>query len=166
VAYDDGVIFTERALGTPLALRTISYRRQATDQKYDYQDHNQPIAVFYRSPWDFAGEASLLKNYLVLRVFTTDLVPNQFVLQCSTELNFRRVPISQFTLQVGSDGYGVAPYGQSYGDPQETSIKHKISNGRAKSLCMVFENAEPQTDIVITGYELEMVAPYKPAMKV
>jgi hypothetical protein len=165
VAYENGVIFTERALGTPLALRTVSYRRQATDQKYDYQDHNQPIAVFYRSPWDFAGEASLLKNYLILRVFTTDLVPNQFVLQCSTELNFRRVPISQFTLQVGSDGYGVAPYGQSYGDPQETSIKHKISNGRAKSLCMVFENSEPQTDIVITGYELEMVTPYKPAMK-
>lgn len=165
VVHENKVIFTERALAASVTLRSGSYRRQTTDSKFDYNDHNRPIEVFCRSPWDFMGQASLLKHYLTLRVFTTDLVPNQFTLKCSTELDFRRAPVSQFELEVGSDGYGVSPYGQFYGDPQETSVKHRINNGRAKSLCMVFENDEPQTDIVISGYELEMVAPYKPAMK-
>lgn len=166
VVYLDEVIYTERGISSAAARRNADFRRQASDLNIDYNDHNQPISVFWRSPWDFGGEGSLLKNYLGIRVFTTDPVPNQFTLECSTELNFLRSAISRFTLTVGSDGYGVTGYGENYGDTQETSVKHKISNGRAKSLAMVFENSEPQTDIVITGYELEIVTPYKPGLKI
>lgn len=167
VFYQDNVFVAERALGVGSTQRNIFYRRQSTGTGFDYNDHNQPISVFYRSPWDFMGEASVLKNYLTLRVFTTDLVPNEFVLECQTELNFTKdAPVSEFTLNVGSDGYGNSPYGNFYGDPQDTSVKHKLSNGRAKSLAIVFKNSQPQTDIVITGYELQIVTPYKPAMKV
>jgi hypothetical protein len=167
VRYNDDLIFTERRIDEVGALRTISWRRQDTGTAYDYNDHTQPITIVYKSPWDFMGNASVLKNYLTLRVFTTDIVPNNFTLDCQTELNFIPTsPISEFTLNVGADGYGVTPYGSFYGDPQDSSVKHKISNGRAKSLRLIFSNDEPQTDIVITGYELEVVAPYMPAIKV
>jgi len=163
---DNNVFYHERGLGTGSTQRNILYRRQTTDTGVDYNDHNQAISVFYRSPWDFMGEASVLKNYLVLRVFTTDLVPNNFTLECETELNFtKESPVSQFTVNVGAAGYGNSPYGSFYGDPQNSSAKHKISNGRAKALAMVFKNSEQQKDLVITGYELEVVTPYKPAMK-
>lgn len=164
--YNDDVILSERAIKPSLARRSCDYRRQTTDLGLDYNDHNQPISAFFRSPWDFGGEGSLLKNYLCIRVFTTDIVSSQFTLDCSTELDFRKNAISQFSLTIGSDGYGTSPYGQNYGDVQDTSVKHKISNGRTKALAMVFENNEPQTDIVITGYELEIVTPYKPGMKI
>jgi len=167
VKYYDDVIYTERGIDEVGALRTISWRRQDTDTSYDYNDHNQAITFTYKSPWDFFGEASVLKNYLILRVFTTDIVPNNFTLDCETELNFvPNNPISEFTLNVGADGYGVTPYGSFYGDPQDSSVKHKISNGRAKSIRMIFRNDEPQTDLVITGYEFEVATPYKPAIKV
>ena len=167
VYFNENVLYSERSLGTGITQRNTLWRRQTTNTGFDYNDHNQAIEIFYRSPWDYMGDASVLKNYLTLRVFTTDIVPNEFTLQCETELNFLKdAPISQFGLLVGSDGYGNSPYGSFYGDPQDTSVKHKISNGRAKGLAMVFKNNEQQTDIVITGYELQVVTPYKPAMKV
>lgn len=167
VRYGEDILYTERGQDSLGSLRTVTWRRQDTDTAFDYNDHTAAITTYYKSPWDFFGEASLLKNYLILRVFTTDLAPNNFVLNCETELNFViNNPISEFTLSVGADGYGVTPYGSFYGDPQDSSIKHKISNGRAKSIRIVFRNSEPQTDIVITGYELEVAMPYKPAMKV
>jgi len=167
VRYGDDVLFTERGVDENGALRTISWRRQDTDTFYDYNDHTSPITAYYKSPWDFLGSASVFKNYLVLRVFTTDITPNNFTLDCQTELNFvPDNPISEFTLSVGSDGYGVTPYGSFYGDPQDSSVKHKLSNGRAKSIRVILANDQPQTDIVVTGYELEVVTPYQPAMKV
>jgi len=167
VIFNDDVLYLERGVDNLGAARSVSWRRQSTGTLYDYNDHDQAIEIIYKSPWDFMGEASVLKNYLALRVFTTDLVPNNFTLDCQTELNFvPDNPISEFSLSVGSDGYGVTPYGSFYGDPQDSSVKHKISNGRAKSLRIIFENAEPQTDLVITGYELEVVTSYKPAFKV
>jgi hypothetical protein len=163
----DEVIYTERGINQSGALRIVSWRKQQTGTGYDYNDHTQAISFVYKSPWDFMGEASALKNYLSLRVFTTDLISNQFTLDCRTELNFvPDVPVSLFNIVVGSDGYGVTAYGSNYGDPQNSSAKHKLSNGRAKSLRMIFQNSEPQTDLVITGYELEIVTPYKPAFKV
>lgn len=167
VAFDGDLLYCERGIDQLNAARSVTWRRQKTASGFDYNDHTAAITVRYKSPWDFMGEASVLKNYLTLRVFTTDLVPNNFTLECSTDLNFvPDSPVSEFTLSVGSDGYGVTPYGSFYGDPQDSSVKHKLSNGRAKALRMVFENDEPQTDLVITGYELEVVTPYKPAMKV
>jgi len=166
VFYENNVLYSERALATGGAQRNTLYRRQTTDTGFDYNDHNQAITVFYRSPWDYMGDASQLKNYLTVRIFTTDLVTSRFTLDCETELNFaKNAPVSQFSVSVGSDGYGNTPYGSFYGDPQDTSVKHKISNGRAKGLAMVFRNSEQQRDLVITGYEIEVVTPYKPAMK-
>lgn len=166
VVFENDILYLERSIDQLNARRTITWRKQTTGTAYDYNDHEDAIEIVYKSPWDFLGEASLLKNYLALRVFTTDIVPNSFELSCETELNFiPNSPVSLFTLNVGADGYGVTPYGSFYGDPQDSSIKHKLSNGRAKSLRMVFRNDEPQTDIVITGYEIEVVTPYKPAMK-
>ena len=168
VFFQNDVLYSERAVDLSNTQRNVLYRRQSTGYGIDYQDHNEPISCYYKGPWDFMGQASVLKNYLICRVFTTDLVNNEFTLDCSTELNFSpNVPISQFTLSIGSGGYGVSEYGtEPYGTPQNSSVKHKISNGRAKSLAMVFENSEAQKDIVITGYEIEVVTPYKPAMKV
>lgn len=166
VFYNNNINYAERALGTGATQRNILYRRQSTGTGFDYNDHNQAISIFYRSPWDFMGDASVLKNYLTLRVFTTDLVTSRFTLQCETEINFTKdAPVSLFSVTVGSDGYGTSPYGSLYGDPQDSSVKHKISNGRAKGLAMVFKNSQQQRDLVITGYELEVVTPYKPAMK-
>lgn len=167
VSLDRDVFFAERSK-TPLGShRNALYRLHTTGTGLDYQDHDSPISCQFVSKWDFLGEASQLKNFLSFRLWTIDQVQGQFTIDVTTEINFLSDnPISQFSLTLGSGGYGETEYGADpYGDPQQNNIKHKLSNGRAKSIRVILENDEPQTNIVITGYELEIAAPYRLGFK-
>ena len=167
VAIDNDTYFVERSIDPLDARRTALYRFHTTGTNLDYQDHTDAISCVYKAKPEFLGEASLLKNFIAFRLWTIEQVEGEFTVTVKTETNFiRDNTISEFTLTVGADGYGLGQYGvDPYGDPQANNLKHKLSNGRTQALRTIMENAEPQQNIVVTGYELEVAVPYKLAMK-
>ena len=65
-------------------------------------------------------------------------------------------------LSSGGEGYGVNPYGlSSYGDTKIPNFKTKLG-AKAKSLRLIFENGQDQKNLELTGWELEVAAPFMP----
>jgi hypothetical protein len=129
----------------------------------DYADNVEAIICYWKSAWDFLGEASILKSFLALRIFSTEEVQNAFTLGVKTEVNWIKDTYSNLNVAVGSGGYGEDRWDlDAYGSPVEPTLTRKLNNNRVKSLRVVFENSEHQKNILVTGYELEVAAPYKP----
>lgn len=142
------------------------YRFHNSGTFLDYQDHNQAIECFHKSPWEFMGEAGVLKTFTRIKVYSTELLDAPFTLDIQTEKDFvPDAPICECSIDFGSDGYGVSPWESAWGDPSNPGMKHKLSNGRCVSLRVILSNNQEQTNIAVTGYELEMALPYKPGFK-
>lgn len=163
---DNDIYLIERRL-SGLTVKNYLHRFLTTGTYLDYQDHDQAITFKYVSPWEFLGEAGVRKNFQNILVYSAEDLDRPFTVQIQTESNFvAETPISNCSITFGAGGYGTSAYGDDpYGDPSTTGLKHKLNNGRVTSLRVIFSNAEEQTNISITGYELEVAAPYKPAYK-
>lgn len=167
---DTEIYFVERRNSGTSASPSVKrylYRFNNSATFLDYCDFNQAISVVYKSPWEFLGETGQLKNFQRLRVYSSELLDAPFTLEVETERDFiAETPVSLFTLTFGSNGWGQSSWGiNSWGDPATTFDKHKLSNGRCVSLRVVMRNSEIQTNVAITGYELEMSLAYKPGFK-
>lgn len=165
----DELYFVERRYSTfNGSVDHILYRRHNNDDAYDYQDNNEPVSFNYKSHWEALGEPSVLKRYLRIRVFSNEeLRNNSLSLTVKTEINF--IPDSthtELTLGFDSGGYGVSEYGSApYGDPAEPTLKSKLRPGRIRSHRVIFENNNAQENVILTGWELEIAAPFRPAFK-
>lgn len=166
---DSEILFCERRDNNPSGVTIVNYVYRFNDsgQFYDYQDHNEAITAYHKSPWEFMGEAGVLKTFERIRVYSSENIDNSFNLTVETEKDFIVDTIlSSFILQFGANGYGTSQWDLApYGDPSTTGIKYKLSNGRCISLRVILKNAEQQANIAITGYELETALPYKPGFK-
>lgn len=167
---DNEIYYLERRDNNPAGVTIVNYlyRFMNSGQFYDYQDHNQAISAYHKSPWEFMGEAGVLKNFERIKVYSSENIDNSFNLTVETEKDFIvDTPLSTLSLAFGANGYGVSAYDTApYGDPSTTGLKHKLSNGRCVSLRVILKNEEAQANIAITGYELETALPYKPGFKV
>jgi hypothetical protein len=168
---DLDILFIERRDVDPLSLvanvKQYVYSFSNTTTRYDYQDHDQAISMTYKSPWEFVGQVSILKNFQRIKVYSAELIDSNFVLQIETEKDFiAGSTISTCSIDFGATGYGDGEYDIGpWGDPSSPGFKHKLSNGRATSLRVILKNEEEQTNVAITGYELEINAPYAPGFK-
>ena len=133
----------------------------------DYNDHTDAIESIYKSPWEFLGNASARKNFQAIQVFGVDGLDREYTVDIATEGNFTQDnTLAQCSVTFGAGGYGSSAYGsEAYGDPSISALRHKLSNGRLYSFRVILSNDEIQKNISITGYALEIAAPYKPAMK-
>lgn len=150
------------------AVTHVAYRRHSLDDAWAYQDNADAIDFSYSSQWEALGEPSVLKQFKQIRVFSLeDLRNNELMLTVKTELNYvHDVTHSEFDLEFSGGGYGISEYGDAaYGDPAESAKKYKLLNGRTRSLRVIFENDREQENVLITGWELECVAPFKPGFK-
>jgi len=167
--FDDGLFWTERRFSSfNVAVDHVLLRKMNLNDSFDFQDNTDPINFEYKAQWEFLGEASLLKRFLVLRVFILEDNPNnEVMLDVETEINFIEDAVqSSFTLLFEGVGYGVGPYGVSgYGDPVEPTLKHKLAIGRNRALRVIFKNSEDQQNVLLTGWELEMALPFRPEFK-
>lgn len=163
VEYKSHVYFSERAYSDFLSgLRYVLYKIHATNTQYDYADHDEAISCYWKSAWDFLGEASVLKSFLAVTVFSTG-TDNEFDLTFRTEVNWLADTQSDVTINIGADGYGLSPWGTTYyGDPSEPTYIRKLNNNRVKSIRAVIANEQMQKNINVTGYEFQIAAPYKP----
>jgi hypothetical protein len=166
---NDEFYFTERRLSSYTTnVDHILYRRHTIADAYAYQDNTLPIDWGYDTQWESLEEPSVLKRFLRLKVFNLEELPNNSMdLSVETEADFiREVPKSSFVLSLTEDGYGVSEYGVApYGDVAFPTSKYKLQGGRYRSLRVRFSNNEDQRNIVLSGWELEIVTAYRKAFK-
>lgn len=144
------------------------YRINDLNDAFDYQDHMEPVAFEYSSNWEALGEPSVLKRFTRIRIFALDeLVNNVLHLNIKTEINYiRDAAQAEFDFQFTSDGYGMSEYGNApYGDPAELASKNRLGQGRVRSMRVRFFNDLDQENVAMTGWELEIATPFRPAFK-
>lgn len=158
------LLFSERKYyQSLLTAGSYLYRFHTSNTAYDYADNASPISFYWKSAWDFFGEASVLKNFLAIRLFSTEDTSSEFDLDVQTEVNWIKEPYSTLAVTIGGGGYGQDAYNvDPWGSPSEPTLTRKLNNNRVKSLRVVFSNEELQKNILLTGYELEVATPYKP----
>lgn len=169
VEFENDLFWNERRYSTFTGtVNHILWRRMNLNDAYDYEDNTSYIDWNYKGQWEFAGEASILKRYPRIRVFTLEENPNnQFNLTVQTEINFVAGETkAEFDLSFEGIGYGISEYGNApYGDSVEPAIQHRLNNGRMRSLRPVFVNQNHQENVILTGWELEMLVPFRAGFK-
>lgn len=167
--YENALHFSERRYSSFAgAVVSYLYRVHNLNDAYDYQDDSAFIDFEYSSGWEALGEPSVLKRFLRIRIFSLEeLVNNDLFLDVRTEINYiKDATQAQFNFEFTGGGYGIAPYSDTpYGDPAESVGKHRLGQGRIRSLRMRFLNQREQENVNITGWELEIAAPFKGAFK-
>ena len=109
------------------------------------------------------GEASVLKSFLAIRIFSTEEIQNEFTIDLKTERDWIYDTESAVTVTSGTGGYGQDRYDlDPWGSPTDPTLTKKLNNSRVKALRVIFANAEIQKNFLVSGYELEVAAPYKP----
>lgn len=139
----------------------------------DYVDHASAISFSYKSHWETLGEPSIYKKFLRIKMHSLDASLNdfetdQFEVSVDTEHNYEPASISSFVLDFsgGAEGWGSGPWGLfPWGETRLPSLKSKLSSQKAKSLRVIFTNDTAKENILISGYELEVVAPYSLEIK-
>jgi hypothetical protein len=158
------IFFSERKYyQSLLTAGSYLYRFHNSNTAFDYADNASSIDFYWISAWDFFGEASVLKNFLAIRMFSTEDASSEFDLVVETQVNWIKEPYSTLSVTIGGGGYGQDQWNvDPWGSPSEPTLTRKLNNNRVKSLRVVFRNSELQKNILLTGYELEVATPYKP----
>lgn len=168
--YENALHFSERRYSSFAgAVVSYLYRVHNLNDAYDYQDDSSFIDFEYSSTWEALNEPSVLKRFLRIRIFSLEeLVNNDLFLDVRTEINYiKDATHAQFDFQFTGGGYGIASYDDTtpYGDPAESVGKHRLGQGRVRSLRMRFLNQREQENVNITGWELEIATPFRPGFK-
>jgi hypothetical protein len=163
-ALNDFIYFDERRFSSITStIQTYTYKIHNTGTYMDYADNTSAIDAYWKSPWDFMGEASILKSFLAIRIFSTEEVENEYTISLKTERDWIKDTETAVTVDVGAGGYGVDRWDlDAYGSPADPTSTKKLNNNRVKALRVIFQNAEMQKNFLVSGYELEVAAPYKP----
>jgi len=157
-----------RFSGVTSLVEHILYRRHSLDETFDYADNTAVVDFNYDSQWDPLGEPSILKRLLAIQLFGLEEIKNGFLnVTVDVETNYtRELTVSTAVLSFTGDGYGIAQYGlDPYGDPQQPFVKSKLSSGRLRAARFRFKNNTLHENVIISGWEVEYAAPYRPEMK-
>lgn len=143
--------------------------KTASDRS-SYSDFNQPITTSMITSWDSLGNSSVFKKYIRLKVFCTDshqaFEGNSFKLNLYLRSNFDNTDIGPIELDPGVfGGWGIAEYGKfAWGSRDFKGIRTKLF-GKSKAIALHFKNDTINENILMSGYAMEIAAPYKPEIK-
>jgi hypothetical protein len=174
VEYDNKIYFVNRELDGPTsAVRRYLKKIHNTGLTFDYADHENPISFTYKSHWETLGEPSMFKKYRRIKLFSLDASLNDFEsesfeIRVQVENDYVPTAISDVTLDFGggSTGWGSSPWGSfPWGEVRLYTLKHKLNQNRAKSSRVVMTNQQVNQNVLISGYELDVVTPYRPEIK-
>lgn len=140
----------------------------------DYADHESAISATYKTHWESLGEPSMFKKFLRLKLHSLDATINDFETQLftvdvTTEVDYSDVPVFTHTYDFGNGatgGWGENAWGTSpWGDARLSYLKTKLGVNKAYSMRITFQNDTINKNFLISGYELEVAAPFRPALK-
>lgn len=142
-------------------------KRHSTLTQYDYADNHLAIAWEYGTQWESLGEPSVFKKALRLKLYSLHPeLAGAFTLNMVAEKNYltgsSHTSDSIVFGQAGvSSGYGISPYGSSiYGSPADTDKLVKLKSEKFQSLRFLYTNSTLHENVILTGTELEIVAPF------
>lgn len=153
---------------TDAAVMNRVWRQHNDNEAHDYGDQLDPIEFKYGSGWESIGNPSTAKKFLRAKLHSyTDLdnpIPiSAFTVNASTEIDYKEhTPHSSFSFVFPDRGstWDSRPWDTfTWGGAQQPTYKTKLRKGLARSLRLVLENNEYDTNVVFTGFELEYAAP-------
>jgi len=161
--------FASRELRTADSAVTYRVWKQHNDgELHDYGDQLDPIEFKYGSGWESVGNPSIAKKFLRVKLQSyTDLdnpIPlSDFTVDASTEIDYKEhTPHSIFSFTFPDRGstWDSRPWDTfTWGGAQQPTYKTKLRKGQARSLRLLFENTEYDTNVIFSGFELEYAAP-------
>jgi hypothetical protein len=140
----------------------------------DYADHNSAISFSYKTHWETLGEPSQWKKFLRLKIHSYDITIDDFEsdifdITLSQEVDWDASITTQVAVMDfsgGISGWGADPWGQfPWGMKRLRQLKRKLLSRKCKSARFIFANANLHQNILISGYELQIAAPYANYMK-
>lgn len=138
-----------------------------TNDEYDFADHTIPVEWIYQDNWEHLGQPNIKKKFLRLVMMVLDEIESaEWVMTVEMGVEFSK-DIVWATLDVpfgdaGSLGWGDSPWGEfPWGEPINISKKLKLKSNKTKALRIVYKNNELHKNVLITGWELQVAAPYK-----
>lgn len=143
--------------------------KKASD-KSSYSDFNMPIESTLITSWDSVGNSSIFKKYIRLKVFTSDsnqsFEGTDFTLNLYLRSNFDRKDLGPIELYPGAfGGWGIAEWGKfAWGSRDFKGLRTKLF-GKSKSISLNFQNKNINENFIISGYSMEVAAPYQQEIK-
>lgn len=173
--FNDNLYFLQKLTNSVSTVKFDSYLVQVSQQntEYDYADHEIATAFSYSTHWEALQDPSVWKKFLRLKMHALDTSINtfesdSFTLVASMQHDYKLDTVASVTIDYsgGALGWGLGPWGQfPWGEPRLLSAKKKLASKKVKSHRLTFTNSVAHENILISGYELQLVTPYQEGMK-
>jgi hypothetical protein len=128
----------------------------------DYKsDAWTPIEMEFATPWEDLDDTTTSKSFVRAQVLSTEETSQNFVLETTTETDWKAGrPVGEFNLSfMDGEGYAENAYATvPYGDPNVPDHVVPLTNHKAKSMRLVFRNDDPAEKPTISGWVLEVAA--------
>ena len=171
--YNNKIFFNNRFKNSDSVISTELSSMSTEETTHDYNDHAAAIPFEYDTNWESLGEPTVPKKFLRLKVYSNDtdntFESSGFQLGIALQKNYSSADIGTMIFDFDSSaqgGWGVAKWGEfGWGCSINRHFQSKLPTGKNTSLKVRFKNSEYNTNVLITNYELEVVAPFKTEMK-
>ncbi|QDP61686.1 MAG: hypothetical protein Unbinned8261contig1001_59 [Prokaryotic dsDNA virus sp.] len=171
--YTNKIFFNGRSLSSGSLTESILNSMTDTDTTYDFNDHASAINFNYSTNWESLREPTVPKKYLRLKLYAMDTDDTfespEFTISTVLQKDYKFADLGSISFAFGagaSGGWGLSEWGNSgYGAVINTAAKSKLPSGKCKSLKLRFTNNSINENILITNYEMEIVAPYQMEIK-
>ena len=166
---DDSIFMSRRLSGNVDIVKILE-----NGNSRDYNDHHQAITFSYSTNWMTINEPSIWKKFLRCKIHSYDTSVNDFENDAfSVTLKSEHDYIVgktwtniNFDFSGGTSGWGNGPWGEfPWGEVRLPQLKRKIASKKVRSLRLIFESSTLDQNILISGYELEIVTPYSNILK-
>ena len=155
------------------ATETTLYEVQDTGDTWDYADHTSAISFKFKSHWEALQEPSQFKKFTRCKVHSLGLTQdnfesNAFKLALSTELDYFNTTRTESLLDfAGTEGgWGLDKWGEfAWGATRLIARKTKLKPMKCRSLRLILENNTVHENVLVSGYEFEIVPSYKSFIK-
>lgn len=167
--------FTARRLDSDsTVVEMVTYQIMENGSAIDYADHNLSIPFVWKTNWEAGGEPNIFKKFSRLKTFAipSDALDSElpsFSWSITQEFNYitpSTLPPFTINYDGNSDGYGLGSWGEEpWGDSTLAEIKSKLKSVKCRSMRLIFENNNILENVIMSGYELEVMPSYYPHMK-
>ena len=166
---DDNIYMSRRLANN---IDVVKVLQNGTSQ--DYNDHQSAITFSYSTNWMTLEEPSIWKKFLRCKLHSYDTSVNDFendaftvTLKSQHDYNTGKTWTNiDYDFSGGSQGWGLGPWGQfPWGEIRLPQLKRKIASKKVRSMRLIFENSQISKNILISGFEMEVVTPYKVTLK-
>lgn len=169
---DDDIFMIRRAKPSG-TVYTHTQKIARTGSKNDYVDHDAAISFTFQTHWETLGEPALFKKFLRLKVYgidtpLLDFETPTYSLSIAVAANFLDQTIGSTTMDFfdGALGWGASEWGGvPWGEIRLPDLKTKLVSKKLKSQRLEFTNNTIQENVLISGYELSVAAPFQPNFK-